>query len=85
MAPAKSKRPKNVPLQQLPRDLLKKGLTRYVDFNEEIADRLFETGKRVASAVEQTPIYPIVEFQQTFSRKAFDYYLKGARALIEAI
>jgi hypothetical protein len=69
----------------MPIELLKKFAGRYLDLNEQIATRLFEVGKRMGTAVESTPIYPILEFQQTFAHKAFEYYVKGARSLIEAL
>jgi hypothetical protein len=54
----------------------------YIDLNEKIADRLFDAGQRMAEVVEETPLYPLIELQQTYARKAFEYWLRGARLLV---
>lgn len=64
------------------RDGVKGAATSYIDLNEKIADRLFDAGQRLAGVVEETPLYPLVELQQTYARKAFEYWLKGARLLV---
>ncbi len=70
---------------KLPLDVLKCAAMRVLDLNEQVAERFFDSGQRLAFVVEETPIYPLLEFQQTFSRKAFEYYVRGARLLIGAL
>jgi hypothetical protein len=67
------------------RQNFKRAASRYVDFNERIASRLFDVGERIAERAEQSPIYPLIEFQQSFARKAFEYWLKGVRIAIDKL
>jgi len=64
------------------REGLKRAANFYIDLNEEAASRLFEAGNRFAERVEATPLYPLIEFQQTYARKAFEYWLRGARLVV---
>lgn len=67
------------------RETVKRAANRYIDLNEEIATRLFDAGRRMAERIEDSPVYPVVEFQQAFARKAFEYWLKGARLVVERL
>jgi hypothetical protein len=67
------------------RDAMRRAASDYIDFNERVATRLFDAGERMAERVEETPLYPLIEFQQTFARKAFEYWLRGARLVVEKI
>ncbi len=67
------------------RNAVKRAANGYIDFNEQMASRLFDAGQKLAERVEETPLYPLIEFQQTFARKAFEYWLKGARLVVDRI
>jgi hypothetical protein len=67
------------------RTVVKRAATGYIDFNEQVATRLFDAGEKIAERVEETPLYPLIEFQQTFARKAFEYWVKGARIVVDRI
>jgi len=70
---------------QQTRKFVKVAANGYIDFNERVATRLFDAGKRIAEQAEETPLYPLIELQQTFARKAFDYWVKGARLVVEKL
>lgn len=67
------------------RKAVKRAASGYIDLNEQVVSRLFDAGERLAERVEETPFYPLIEFQQTFARRAFQYWLKGARLVIDRI
>jgi len=67
------------------REGLKRVANFYIDLNEEAASRLFEAGQRLGERLEATPLHPLIEFQQTYARKAFDYWLRGARSAVERL
>jgi hypothetical protein len=67
------------------RKAVKRAANGYIDFNERVATRMFDAGERIAGRVEETPLYPLIEFQQTFARKAFEYWVKGARLVVEKL
>jgi len=67
------------------RKAVKLAASGYIDINEEVASRLFDAGEKIAARVEETPLYPWIEFQQTFARKAFEYWVKGARLVVDKI
>ncbi len=67
------------------REAVKRAATGYIDFNERVATRLFDAGERIAERVEETPLYPLIEFQQSFARRAFEYWLKGVRLAIDKL
>jgi hypothetical protein len=67
------------------RNALRRAATFYVDLNEQAASRMFDAGEQIAARLEATPLYPIIEFQQTYARKAFEYWLRGARLTVERI
>jgi hypothetical protein len=67
------------------REAVRRAASDYIDFNERVATRLFDAGERMAERVEETPLYPLIEFQQMFARKAFEYWLRGARLVVEKI
>ncbi len=67
------------------RRVVKRAATGYIDLNEQVASRLFDAGEKFAERIEETPLYPLIEFQQTFARKAFEYWVKGARLVVDRI
>ncbi len=67
------------------RKVVKRAASGYIDINEEVASRLFDASEKIAERVEETPLYPLIEFQQTFARKAFEYWVKGARLVVDKI
>ena len=71
--------------RRLMRKAVKLAASGYIDINEEVASRLFDASEKIAERIEETPLYPLIEFQQTFARKAFEYWVKGARLVVEKI
>ncbi len=67
------------------REALRRIANFYIDLNEEAASRLFEAGQRLAERLEATPFYPLIELQQTYARKAFEYWVRGARLVAERL
>ena len=55
------------------------------DFSEKLFARLLDEGQRLIAVFEQTPIYPVLELQQAFTRKAVEYHLRIARYMLEAL
>jgi len=67
------------------RDYFKRAALNYVDFTEQIADRIAGLSERFVATVKETPLYSPLKYQQDLSRRAMDFYFKNVRSLISAI
>jgi len=67
------------------RTFVRRAVDRYIDINQKIGETLFDRGEQLSRLFERTPIYPAIEFQQTFSRKAFEFFVRGARRLADSL
>jgi hypothetical protein len=81
----KSKTSLTAPSVNEVRSAVKKAVSDYIDLNEKIASRVSKAAAPILSSAKKTPLKPVAEFYQDISKKAFDYYVKGARSLVEAI
>jgi len=67
------------------RGMVKKSMKSYVDFTEQVADRMFGMGDRLMLAVKKTPLHSPLKYQQETSKKMFDAYLKTMQSLIGSL
>ena len=57
----------------------------WLDINQQVAGVLFESAQWAGGLLRSTPIYPVIELQQTFARKAVEHVLSEARARVARI